>query len=729
MKRLLFRSDLCVLLTNMALLLLYSLIVLSIHQSSMFNSIDGHFELDLIKLKSEWNTHIGLGMNIFQGMGDISFPIFPDLDLVFLLGVKLFDALNMPMIIYSLLSLQYFLSAFLLCRAFHFNHSSSLIASWIITLFVMPLVPNDSNGIPLFYSMTSMAPHWVNLFFTSTLIIFLFQKINQKNWFSIILIELLILALVIYMTYIGSMHLVVLAPFCVWFCFWNTYMASTKREMMLKISCLISIITLLIAIKYFYFLYGLFGFTTAHLFPHTLEPQPGQLSNISLIFLYPFLGFFPASSWLAGLGSVGMLISIIKFNDDRQRYALMVFSFIILLIVFGLSTTSASNWYHGPLTLYYEMIFWPLYAAYTITLVQIVSLRIKFLLRTSLLANFLDQQADLAAITQKVVFPGLLCILFLNFYYHVPQADSIVYPPKRTQLIQYLQKHLALSNPGEAFSGYVATFNPKPLKGEGMNWFKQLTFDNLAIKMTGNDYRMNGLWHFNIPTLIEYNPLLSPALYYLLINTMARSIDKQQRDIVIFSKPNFSLLAALGVRYIISDTSYHSHSMEKEGVKQVLTLPMDQDNIILHLYEIQNANIATYNPTTFYEIVPVARFLEQIKQLKIDFKKEVYVEKMPEIVDFVQPTSTNIKAVKDGIEIDAQSNGISTILLPILYSHCLQQEFLGKKPNTFFMLRANLAETLIIFDKQVHLKLSYHTGLLKYSNCRIQDMTDIKAIV
>ena len=75
---------------------------------------------------------------------------------------------------------------------------------------------------------------------------------------------------------------------------------------------------------------------------------------------------------------------------------------------------------------------------------------------------------------------------------------------------------------------------------------------------------------------------------------------------------------------------------------------------------------------------------------------------------------------RDGVRIQASSDGPTHILLPLQFSHCLV--VVNGSPAR--LTRANLFQTLVSFDGELDARLEFRFGLFADNKCRIRDGQD-----
>lgn len=714
------------LLLHILVLIGLCLIVLPIHADRMYLWLDGSYMRSLAIQQHQGMGFFYYGMNIFKGLGDISFPLLVNLIPASWFDLFLEPGLSYSIAVYTTFAVQYFIASYLLCRVFQFPKNTSLISAWVITLFVMPLLP---TFFP-FYQIVAISPYVINFLFFCNLLIYCFFHIGRQSLIPSILLSCAALITVLYLVIVNALGVFIVVPFFIFFGCALIFFSKSRFEIFSKIIFSIVAIIVLACLHYFQFLLGLFMYSVPFFFPSILHTN-FTLSSISILFSVAY----PAGRYISGLGIIGMFTTLFIGTKELKKYAIAVLSFVLILYAFGIVLITFPNWYHGPQPLYFEYMLWPVYTAFAIMLIPYSIRLFKWLLKKFNI-SFVQwnpfgisqhiKQYAMHVCKAKYIFPTLIVsVLIINFIF-ASQEPKVVfsYPPVNPPpIIQHLIKDVAIKQDG-VFKGYTAAFYPKVSPTHFSDWFTQAYFDSVVLlRKLGYTYRMVGLWFFNIPTLSEYSPILSPALFALAHHTLSRPIDHEMRNVLLLTQVNVPLLQALGVRYIIANEPIHF-----PDTRFIVADPIDSKYGSLYLYQILNTNIATFSPQKFLILEDVDVFRNKINRGEVDFRKTAYVTTE---VPFKMTTLKNATMfrIRDGIRLVANTIGISSVLLPILYSHCLHLTFNGVKPKVIRLQRANLAETLLIFSKHIDVNITYRYGLLQYAGCRLEDKRSLEKIL
>src|SRR5262249_27801652 len=114
--------------------------------------------------------------------------------------------------------------------------------------------------------------------------------------------------------------------------------------------------------------------------------------------------------------------------------------------------------------------------------------------------------------------------------------------------------------PGDSFRGTVATFTGFRNRVSGAGWADMHNDDAVLFQKLGSEVRATGLWHHGIPTLHEYNQMMTPTYYFMTSRILARPQDVQRRSVVVLTHPDIPYLRSLGIRLIVTDQPVHERS-------------------------------------------------------------------------------------------------------------------------------------------------------------------------
>jgi len=273
--------------------------------------------------------------------------------------------------------------------------------------------------------------------------------------------------------------------------------------------------------------------------------------------------------------------------------------------------------------------------------------------------------------------------------------------------------------PGEIFRGRAGTFTGQGISG-GIDWLALHAMDKELINRFGNDHRLVGLWYFDIPTLTEYSPLITPAFYLITKYFLARSGDVQMRSAITLRDINPKILKMLGVRFLITDAPIAGFVHLRERIPE-----FGQPR--LFLYELGGVNVGQFSPHKSILGSSASDMLTAMAVPEFDPEKDIVVEdSLPE--NLARLANSRLIAEVEGLRIFASSSGTSVILLPLEYSHCLEVRPIGPEQSPAKLFRANLILTGVLFDRKLDAVVSYFTGPFRNAGCRLKDARDMQRL-
>lgn len=177
------------------------------------------------------------------------------------------------------------------------------------------------------------------------------------------------------------------------------------------------------------------------------------------------------------------------------------------------------------------------------------------------------------------------------------------------------------------------------------------------------------------------------------------------------------ILRMLGVRYIVTNVETLD---DRAALRAAVTAP---DTPGVYLFELSDANLATYSPTRFVKAATADEIANRIRD------NRNRLDQIAVVSEDLPPTNAKARNVAmtvelDGVRIRAVSDGPAHILLPVQFSHCLR--VVNSSPAR--LTRANLLQTLVSFEGALDARLEFHFGLFADNKCRLRDGQDNKAL-
>ena len=177
------------------------------------------------------------------------------------------------------------------------------------------------------------------------------------------------------------------------------------------------------------------------------------------------------------------------------------------------------------------------------------------------------------------------------------------------------------------------------------------------------------------------------------------------------------ILRALGVRFILTD----AETVDKPAIlRRSLAV---RGALGVNLFELENVNLGTYSPTRFVKAATADAIVKQMRENKSRLDQVAVV---PDDIPSTTAQARNVVMTieRDGVRIQAASDGPAHILVPIQFSHCL----IVVNGAAARLSRANLFQTLLSFDGTVDARIEFHFGLFADNKCRIRDGLDNKSL-
>ena len=297
-----------------------------------------------------------------------------------------------------------------------------------------------------------------------------------------------------------------------------------------------------------------------------------------------------------------------------------------------------------------------------------------------------------------------------------------------TPITQALRENIALL-PGQTYRGSVATLLGSPgsplrrqLLVEAEQPLKPYEFERFLQKLaadTGSTHDLLDLWWLDIPTLSEYGQGLSKPLLFYLSNVLNAPADAHDLTLGLPRLANIDILRAMGVRFIITDLQLRA---TRARMTQVLRL---SGGIALYLYELSDPNVAGFSPLKLSGPIGPAELLHRIGSEPALFESEAFVDS-PTAHNLVPVERSQVVFERGAVHVTARSTGTSALLLPVQFSHCFRVA--GQKPDGVKVLRANLLHTLVLFERELDIRLRWEFSFWRNRGCRLRDAEDVRAL-
>ena len=406
----------------------------------------------------------------------------------------------------------------------------------------------------------------------------------------------------------------------------------------------------------------------------------------------------------------------IQFRGDRlQPY----FKVIRVIVIFGVVQTLLSSLalvfkksWRGPLPFYFEFPVFPLFAVFIgLLLIRGVKSVLASLGGSFSPMNNFFRNVDYRII---VVFPPLLYLLSFNVQ---GMSDSKFYSKAfESEFSKFVNENRISDD--SPFTGRFESFllqqNDRQLA------FSQYSEEVVKTiqKQFGSSFRFGDLWKFNVPTLVEYHANFSPRSYELTKTLLSSQNYTFARTGSFFTKLRIDQAELLGVSKAVTNSPIQElrpNFIIRSGDKR------------LYFYKLRNPNLGQVSPANVVVVDSLNELKRKIQSVG-DLKSTVLVEKHFTDRLAMPATTSSLKLVRGGYRIIAKSNGKSMILLPIEYSSCYTF-YPQKHDKTLELVDANIAMTLVVFDRVAEFEMKYRHGPFINPFCKFRDFARYRSFV
>jgi hypothetical protein len=307
--------------------------------------------------------------------------------------------------------------------------------------------------------------------------------------------------------------------------------------------------------------------------------------------------------------------------------------------------------------------------------------------------------------------------LSLGIRQNVPTAHD-------ASLRDYLRENASIAL-GKPFRGYAATIwvdkNGEFSTGPGYAGFQdsaRYVYGRAYFRAHyGETFTETDLWRLDIPTFEEYGEWTSVQAHAFVARLLMPAGFRVYSPLFRVFTIDSAVLRAVGVRYILTD----AEALDKSAILRGSVSAPDAETV--RLFEFSNPNLGTYSPTHFVKAATADEIAQRIRENK-DRLDEVAV-----VSDDIPSTNAKARDVamiveRDGLRVQARSDGAAYILLPVQFSHCLAVV----NGAAARLTRANLFQTLLLFEHIVDARIEFRFGLFADNSCRLRDGLDNKAL-
>ncbi len=686
-----------------------------LNEARLFTGLDGSYMSVLAKQQVLWaKPGLGFTSNFFQGVGNIWFPFNSSLIPGYIVSSFLNSGKLDPALSYLIFSIELFVSTYLLCVCLRLGPTVAAVAAWGLPLSVIPFF-----DFALVYPVLALVPHLGTFIASTVLILILVWQIGRRGWLVSGACVIGAALLLTHAAVAQPIIIVLMAPVLVLFGLCDLTIAETRGELFAKLggACFLAVVMGVSGVATF--LLGILKYTAAFFFADELFNDRMTVSFASILFHHQW--DYNGGPVVFALGLLGALFMALRGSSLARACGIGTLTAMILVITCGIISTLYDFW-KGPSPLYFEYFLWPFYAVYGAVAVVVTGvIGIKIARRGTgrqTVCPTVGWHGSALHMSDLVIAVLPWILLLLTKTGSPPQKSLYLYPPSETPIVTALKDEIGIT-PGKVFRGRVATFTGLAID-RPVNWLDLHNLDFTLIKRFGNDHRMVGLWYFDIPTLAEYSPLITPPFYLITRTFLGRPGDWQMRSVMTLRQIGPGILRMMGVRFLITDAPI------TVGAKLRLRLSGD-GNAELFLYELDGANVGNFSPTKALISGDAHGTLMAMSQPGFDPARTVLVQTpMPE--QLVPLESSELLVEPGWLQISARSSGTSVLLLPVEYSRCLELKPTSSMSVAPQLFRANLLLTGVLFKEHLEATLTFFNGPLHNGTCRLEDFRDMQRL-
>jgi hypothetical protein len=648
--------------------------------------LDGNYVHDFVDLyRTWWDFSFSFARDFIRTEGSLPYTLNTWLVPSYFVPLLIKNLLDVSLV-FVVVAVELFIATYFCGNMLRFDRVASLLAAWIVPVASLPFFQQ-----PLLYSYFILVPHLGDLLALTTIICASVLALPLLGWPQNLLAAFGIAAMTILAFFMNPVGVIIFEPAIVAFGIGGVVLASRSGRTWRHLGLIALITAMVLASGAVLFSIGLSVFSAPRFF--TYEMTTFQIGKEYI-----------SSAFLTGFGKVfvlgGLLGAIYQFCMSPAKIVRTAASVHVVLVTLvlggGLLIVHLPRW-SFPSPIYMETALWPFHALFASAL---------FIKIVDVVSAITKAGAAARALPALLVAAFVMCSLISSRGYVAPDVWRI--PMKQNAITTRLEQDISI-RPGSAFRGRVANFLGVA-SARGKDWLQYHVVDSKILTSIGNDMRLVGPWHDQIPTFQEYSPTMS-AQSYLMNSRILTNGDRQIRNIVVITKVNVDFLAAHGVRYVLTEAPV-------AGAQQVLSLnPGLAEVPEILLSEIGSPNLGDYFPDKVSVLDDIGDAIERLKR-PIDLRHEIILFE-PITAELTSVATSRLYLERNGdIHVVAESRGTSLLLLPFEFSNCEKIETIN---STARLVRANVSQTAVLFTGAADLRISYRFGPSDGMWCRVRD--------
>lgn len=607
---------------------------------------------------------------------------------------------------YVIIAAMVFLATYVVARLLEQPRIIALTAAWIIGVVTTPFVPR-----PFFYEILAVWPTFVLAVAAPAVVFWLVSKAGRSRHLVVdAAVVLGLVALAFYLLAAAPIFLPLYAFGAALYAALSLLLARSRPELWRKLAVLAAALLIMIALRWPWYIFGLFLDTAASVFPQDYSAVYHSVLFASVFFQYWQFG--AAGTLLVLAAAAGAALSLRSSAAPQRIAAWMVLAFIAALLASAVVLSTTPRWIAPP-PVYFEMAAWPLYGTFAAVTLNRVGAFFDARLQAAKLWRGLSVRPSLALLIAAGIFAALVVIK------RAPTVSGYPFPPRITPVVAELQAKIALSAHA-TFNGRVATLVPVR-SDAGDAWSQQFFASTKWAETSGNDEMSLGLWYFRIPTLFEYNQFIAPLFQYLIKRVLQSPSITYERNITVITVPDLRALQLTGVRYVLMPNPDPSLG--------ALRVTEDRNGQRWGLVELPQPNLGSYSPTMIETRRDLASAFDFVLDRNVDLTKAAVVQQ-PIGGTLVPLASSALAMSGPDLRVTAESAGRSLLVVPMEFSHCIQMRDANAGTDAAAKLaRVDGLLTGIVFERHLDITLAFRFGPLRNPTCRWQDYRELRAML
>ena len=654
---------------------------------AQFNSTLSNYHL------SQTGRALGLKSDFLFGSGTMQWGYLFWLEPTSVIG-SLFSNTYNQVFVAVVMSLLLFILTNLVLKSYGQNQTECLIAAYFISIssiwgYSISIVDND---------LFAHVPQYASLLSVMLLLLIGFSNIGKGKYSLSIFLSIGLMLGAAFAIMVFPQIIVTAAPLIIAMVGGSMLWLLFAREFKVLIQRVIAIIVIGLFVSgagAVSFLSGFYRNTAAAEIPITQFNPP----DVSHLFRFLFESYFPSPSSSGGHGfqylSFALLVIYILRGFRRVDFRTQIwFSTLTGAFCVLCYRLYQSQWLfeRGPNHNYLVWLMGPLYAAgMAAVFIDIVRSAIDKL-ESQNISNFLKTSKSklflIPALAVLVVISPLSSIYFVSDEPQAVALDSLKAQP-------LLVENLSIAN-------------NKQFRGRAVYIDQESEF---AANISNR-----------IPLLNDYSHNMTPYAYKFYEAFFFDSAITQRRNHFIFSMKNLDLYSLLGVKFFVAKSGGSWQNVVSSQSSVIASSRAINDESII---ELKNVNVGDYSPTTVYIAKTMAETF-RIMRLN-DFSASTDVVLMRDLdAKLVPVNKSKLTIINGDLLVEAESNGVSLIILPLEFSSCLN---FSQNSDSSNFLGAQLADgllTAVVFDKNLDLNIKFRSGLFGNSGCRLEDLKNFR---